>query len=163
LPGAVLVGDSTQPVYAAGIAYEAPAPRSWFCSATGYGTLGFGLPAAIGAKLAAPQRPIVCIVGDGGLQFSIQELATAREFDAPVIVLLWNNHGYSEIKGYMVSNQIPAIGVDLYTPDFAVVAKGYGCEAVKVLRLEELSSQLRAAAERKTVTVIEIVEREFVG
>jgi acetolactate synthase-1/2/3 large subunit len=161
LPGAVIVGDSTQPVYAGCVAYAAPAPRSWFCSATGYGSLGYALPAAIGAGLGAPDRPVVCIVGDGGLQFSIQELAAARELEVPVIVLLWNNHGYSEIKSYMTANGIRPIGVDIYTPDFQALAKGFGCEAVRVVRLRDLPRQLRAAAERKTATIIEMVEDEI--
>lgn len=162
LTDAIIVGDSTQPVYAGCIAYEAPAPRSWFCSATGYGTLGYALPAAIGAKLAAPPRPVVCVIGDGGLQFSLQELATARELQVPVIVLLWNNSGYSEIKSYMISNQIPAIGVDIYTPDFQILAKGFGCEAVRVQRLADLPAQLRAAAARRTATIIELGEKDIV-
>ncbi len=161
LPGAVIVGDSAQPVYAGCVAYEAPAPRSWFCSATGYGTLGYALPASIGAKLGVPDRPVVCIVGDGGLQFSIQELASVRELELPVIVLLWNNYGYAEIKSYMIANQIRPIGVDIYTPDFQMLAKGFGCEAVKVKRLADLPAALRAAAGRKTATVIEIVEDEI--
>lgn len=163
LPGAVIVGDSAQPVYAGCVAYAAPAPRSWFCSATGYGTLGYALPAAIGAKLAAPDRPVVCVIGDGGLQFSIQELASAHELELPLIVLLWNNHGYSEIKSYMTANQIHPIGVDIYTPDFQILAKGFGCDSVRVARLSDLPRQLHAAAERKTATIIEIMEREFTG
>jgi len=161
LPGAVLVGDSAQPVYAACVGYEAATPRSWFCSATGYGTLGYALPAAIGAQLAAPDRPVVCVVGDGGLQFTIQELASAREAETPVIILLWNNNGYSEIKSYMVNRQIPAIGVDIYTPDFQVLAKGFGCEAVKVTKLSDLPSALQAATKRKTATIIELMEEDF--
>src|SRR5262249_48388514 len=94
LPGAVLVGDSTQPPYASMVYFGAAEPRSFFASSTGYGTLGYALPAAIGAQLAAPDRSIVCVVGDGGLQFTIQELASAREIQVPVIVLLWNNNGY---------------------------------------------------------------------
>ena len=161
LPGAIIVGDSAQPVYAGCVAYAAPAPRSWFCSATGYGTLGYALPAAIGAHLAAPDRPVVCVVGDGGLQFSVQELASAREIEAPVIILLWNNYGYAEIKSYMVSRQIRPIGVDIFTPDFHLLAKGFGCESVKAKKLADLPDLLRAAAKRKTATVIEIVEHEF--
>jgi len=161
LPNAILVGDSAQPVYAACVGYEAASPRSWFCSATGYGTLGYALPAAIGAQLAAPDRPVVCVVGDGGLQFTIQELASAREAETPVIVLLWNNHGYSEIKSYMVGRQIHPIGVDIYTPDFQVLAKGFGCAAVKVTRLSDLAAELQAAAKRKTATVIELLEQDF--
>ena len=104
---------------------------------------------------------MVCVVGDGGLQFTIQELASAREAETPVIVLLWNNHGYSEIKSYMVGRQIHPIGVDIYTPDFQVLAKGFGCEAVKVTRLSDLAAELQAAAKRKTATVIELMEQDF--
>jgi len=163
LPGAVLVGDSAQPVYAGCIYYPSAAPRSWFCSATGYGTLGYALPAAIGAQLAAPERPIVCLIGDGGLQFTIQELASAHEAGTPVIVLLWNNNGYGEIKTYMISRQIHPIGVDIFTPDFQMLAKGFGCEAVKLKKPSDLAAQLRKAAKRKTATIIEIDETDYVA
>ena len=63
---------------------------------------------AIGAKLAAPDRPVVVLVGDGGLQFTIGELAAAVEAKVGLIVLLWNNEGYGEIKTYMVERQIRA-------------------------------------------------------
>ena len=163
LPGAILVGDSAQPVYAGCVYYPSAAPRSWFTSATGYGTLGYALPAAIGAQLAAPDRPVVCIIGDGGIQFSIQELASAREIEVPVIVLLWNNRGYGEIKNYMVSKQIHPIGVDIYTPDFQMLAKGFGCEAVTLKDPARLPALLREAAKRKTATVIEIDEADYVA
>ncbi len=163
LPGAVLVGDSAQPVYAGFVAYAAPAPRSWFCSATGYGTLGYALPAAIGAQLAAPDRPIACLIGDGGLQFTIQELASAREIGVPVIVLLWNNNGYGEIKSYMIARQIHPIGVDIYTPDFQMLAKGFGCEAVRLKNPADLPALLRDAAGRRTATIIEIDEADYVA
>ena len=104
-------------------------PRSWFNSSTGYGTLGYALPAAIGAKLAAPERPVVALVGDGGLQFTLPELASAIEARRPVIVLVWNNRAYGEIRTYMVEHGIAPIGVDLYTPDLVAIARGYGCFA----------------------------------
>jgi len=163
LPGVVIVGDSAQPVYAGCIYYPSAAPRSWFCSATGYGTLGYALPAAIGAQLAAAERPVVCLIGDGGLQFTIQELASAREAETPVIVLLWNNNGYGEIKNYMIARQIHPIGVDIWTPDFQLLAKGFGCEAVKLKNPADLPKLMRAARERKTVTVIEIDEADYVA
>jgi acetolactate synthase-1/2/3 large subunit len=163
LPGAVLVGDSAQPVYAGCTYYPSAAPRSWFCSATGYGTLGYALPAAIGAHLGAPDRPAVCIIGDGGIQFTIQELASAREINAPVIILLWNNNGYGEIKTFMVARQIHPIGVDIYTPDFQILAKGFGCEALKLKSVTDLPAQLRAAAARKVPTIIEIDEGDYVA
>lgn len=163
LPDAVIVGDSAQPVYAGCVAYGAPAPRSWFCSATGYGTLGYALPASLGAWLGAKGRPVVSVIGDGGLQFTLQELASAREVEAPIIVLLWNNHSYSEIKSYMVAHQIPPMGVDIYTPDFQTLARGFGCESVRVKSLADLPPALRAAASRKAPTIVEIVEKDLVA
>jgi acetolactate synthase-1/2/3 large subunit len=163
MPDAVIVGDSAQPVYAGCMYFASSQPRSWFCSATGYGTLGYALPAAIGAQLAAPDRPVVCIAGDGGFQFTLQELGSAKEIEAPVIVLLWNNHGYGEIKSYMISKQIQPIGVDIYTPDFQLVAKAFGCEAVKLGDPADLPTLLHAARARKAPTIIEIDEQDYVA
>ncbi len=101
--------------------------RSWFNSSTGYGTLGYALPAAVGAKLAAPDRPVIALIGDGGIQFTLPELASAVEANAPIIVLLWNNLGYGEIKRYMQNRSIQLIGVDIYTPDLHAIASGFGC------------------------------------
>lgn len=156
LPDVIVVGDSAEHVYALNQSFEAPRPRSFFNSSTGYGTLGYGLPAGIGAKLAAPDRPVVVLVGDGGLQFSIGELSAAVELEIPLIVLLWNNDGYGEIKNYMVSRQIRPIGVDIYTPDFQTIGKGFGCEVRRPKSYDELSTELKAAAARKRPTIIEL-------
>jgi acetolactate synthase-1/2/3 large subunit len=163
LPDSIIVGDSTQPGYAGCVYFASAKPRSWFCASTGYGTLGHALPAAIGAQLAAPDRPVVCVIGDGGLQFSLPELGAAREIEVPVILLLWNNRGYGEIKSYMISKQIQPIGVDIFTPDFQLLAKGFGCEAVKLADPAELPALLRAARERKAPTLIEIDEQNYVA
>ena len=85
VPGALLVGDSTQPVYAGNLGFAAATPGSWFNSATGFGSLGYALPAASGASLGAPKRPVVCLVGDGGLQFTLGELGVPRDVDASPI------------------------------------------------------------------------------
>jgi len=121
----LIVGDSTQPVYQGALGYQAPAANSWFNAATGFGTLGYGLPAAIGAKLAAPQRPVIALVGDGGLQFSSAELISAREAGVGIILLLWNNQCYGEIRDYMVAREIPPLGVDILAPDFAAMARSF--------------------------------------
>ena len=71
-----------------------------------------------------PDRPVVSLIGDGGIQFSIGELATGVELRLPVPILLWNNQGYGEIKAYMQARNIPTIGVDIYTPDFGTIAWG---------------------------------------
>jgi acetolactate synthase-1/2/3 large subunit len=161
LPNAILAGDSTEPVYALNQSYEAPLPRSYFNSSTGYGTLGYALPAGIGAKLAAPARPVVVLIGDGGLQFTIAELASAVEAQVPLIVLLWNNDGYGEIKTYMIERQIAPIGVDIFTPDFQTIAKGFGCAAVRPENEAALTAALREAQSRCVPTVIELSADRF--
>ena len=80
----IIAGDSTQPVYAANHLLGMARPRSWLMP-IGYGCLGCALPMAIGAKLAAPDRPVLALAGDGGFQFTIQELATARDLGVAVV------------------------------------------------------------------------------
>jgi len=158
LPNVIIAGDSTQPVYSGNHLYDPSLPRSWFNSSTGYGTLGYGLPAAVGAKLAAPGRPVVALIGDGGIQFTLCELASAVEANAPIIILLWNNRGYGEIKRYMQNKNIPVIGVDIYTPDFLALARGFGCHAERASSFEHLRVLLQTAARAERPTVIELVE-----
>ena len=166
LPEAVFVGDSTQPVYTGNLTFNPERPRRWFNSSTGYGTLGYALPAAIGAWLGGrieggARPPVVCLIGDGGLQFTLPELASAVEARTPVIVLLWNNQGYEEIKKYMVNRAIEPVGVDIYTPDFITVAKGLGCAALAVDGVDQLRQALRAAVDRQGPTLIEIDQSQW--
>lgn len=166
LPDAVFVGDSTQPVYTGNLTFNPERPRRWFNSSTGYGTLGYALPAAIGAWLGGnleggARPPVVCLIGDGGLQFTLPELASAVEARTPVIVLLWNNQGYEEIKKYMVNRAIEPVGVDIYTPDFIGVAKALGCPAEAISSVEQLRGALRAATDRQGPTLIEIDQTQW--
>jgi acetolactate synthase-1/2/3 large subunit len=158
LPGAIFVGDSTQPVYAGNLAYDHDRPGGWFNSATGYGTLGYAPGAAIGAALADPQAPVVCIVGDGGFQFTIGELATALEEGVSVTFLIWNNRGYREIARAMAEAAVRPIGVDLFTPDFGAIAKAYGIPFSRPPSLRALTSVLNAGRARKGPAIIEWVE-----
>jgi acetolactate synthase-1/2/3 large subunit len=157
LPESPIFGDSTQAIYAGNLFYAAPAPNRWFNAATGYGALGYGLPAAIGAARAIGS-PVVCIAGDGGLQFTLADLGTAVEEKLPVIVLVWNNRGYGEIKSYMQSHGITPVGVDLHTPDFVAVAGAYGMAAARLETLDALPGLLAEAAGRKGPTLIEFEE-----
>jgi acetolactate synthase-1/2/3 large subunit len=156
LPDAIIAGDQTEPVYAANQFHQSPRPRSYFNSSTGYGTLGYGLPAAFGAKLGAPSRPAVCLIGDGGLQFSLPELASAVEAQIGCAVIVWNNHSYGEIKAYMAEKNIPPIGVDIFTPDLVALAKAMGCDAVRPESIAALKRTLAVSTTRKVPTLIEI-------
>ena len=157
LPEARFVGDSTQTVYSGNHLVDTVAPRRWFNSATGYGTLGYGLPAAIGAKLADPSSPVICLIGDGGLQFTLPELASAVEARVGIIVLLWNNHGYGEIKRYMQRRDITPLGVDIHTPDFLTIARGFGCLAERARDHAHLAELLHMAPADRPL-LIELME-----
>ena len=157
LPEVVMVGDSTQPVYSGNHVYAASRPRAWFNSATGYGTLGYALPAAIGAALAQPQ-PVVCIAGDGGVQFSLPELMCASELGLPLIVLLWHNQGYGEIRSYMAEQGLPQIGVSIAAPDFALIAQAMQCDFIEPNSSESLQQAIHTASRAQRPTLIQIDE-----
>jgi acetolactate synthase I/II/III large subunit len=112
MPGAIIVGDSTQPVYAANLFYDHDRPGGWFNAATGYGALGYGPGAAVGAAIAAPGVPVVCLIGDGGLQFSPGELRTALDEKLPITFIVWNNSGFREIAEAMRQAKVPVLGCD---------------------------------------------------
>ncbi|WP_374442241.1 5-guanidino-2-oxopentanoate decarboxylase [Pseudomonas panipatensis] len=157
LPEARFVGDSTQTVYSGNHLVELDGGRRWFNASTGYGTLGYGLPAAIGAKLGEPRRPVISLMGDGGLQFTLPELASAVEAKVGIIVLLWNNHGYGEIKRYMERRDITPLGVDIYTPDFLAIARGFGCAAERARDHAHLRELLRHAPADRPL-LVEVME-----
>ena len=110
VPRAILVGDSTQPVYAANLFYSHDRPGGYFNAATGYGALGFGPGAAVGAALASPGTRVICLIGDGGLQFSPGELRTAVDERLPITFLVWNNAAYAEIADAMRGANTEVIG-----------------------------------------------------
>lgn len=110
LPGAIVVGDSTQAIYAANLYYDHDRPCGWFNAATGFGALGFAPGAAVGAAIAAPDAAVVCLIGDGGLQFSPGELRTAVDEKLPITYVVWNNAGFREIAEAMRGANTEVIG-----------------------------------------------------
>ncbi len=160
----IVTADSTQMVYTGNFYYPAQQPRTYLTSTTGYGTLGYGLPAAIGAKLGKPDTPVVCVVGDGGFLFTIQELATAVANKLPIVIVLWHNHGYGEIRDAFDQLNIPQTGVNLDMPDFIAVAKGFGCQAERITGLDHFRRELIKGLEGDRPTVLEIqAKAEFLN
>lgn len=153
LPEVLIVGDSTQLVYAGNTAFEAAVPGGYFNSATGFGTLGYGLPAAVGARLAG-DRPVVALSGDGGLQFSLGELTSAAESKVPVILMLHDNKGYGEIKSCMIAQNVPPLGVDIMTPDLGAIALACGWRVATPKSLADLPPMLQQGADADGPTVI---------
>lgn len=157
LPGAIIVGDSTQPVYAANLYYDHDRPGGWFNAATGFGALGYGPPAAIGAALAMPDVPVVCLTGDGGFQFTLSELGVALDSDAPVIFVVWNNRGYREIETSMLDVGVEPVGVSPAPPDFCKLAEAYGISAERLTAISDFPQALKRARATGLPCLIEII------
>ncbi|MEL7463068.1 MAG: 5-guanidino-2-oxopentanoate decarboxylase [Pseudomonadota bacterium] len=156
-PDALLVGDSAEPTYAAVVAAAPPGPRQWW-TITGFGTLGYALPAALGAKLAKPEAPVVALAGDGGALYTIQELAAAAEARTPVALLIWNNDGYGEIRHWMRDGQIAPEGVDLSPIDFEALAKGFGARYARAPSIAAAVAAIGEASAGDGPMVIEMRE-----
>jgi thiamine pyrophosphate-dependent acetolactate synthase large subunit-like protein len=156
----VVFSDQTQIAYLGNYAYAVNAPGSWF-HPCGYGALGFALPAAIGAKIAQPERPVVALAGDFGLQFTLQDLMTAVELELSLPVVVWNNSALGQIRDDMQSAGIPPVGVVALNPDFLAVARAFGAESLRAAGPSALTEGIRRALERKGPTVIEAVEEDF--
>jgi benzoylformate decarboxylase len=111
------------------------------------GILGFGLPAAVGLQLARPERRVVCPIGDGSIQYSIQALWTAVQQHAPVVTIVLQNSDYSALKGFCdfthVGRNVP--GMDIPDIDVVKIAQGYGMSACYVERPQDLQPALREA------------------
>ena len=157
LPGALIVGDSTQPVYAANLFYDHDRPGGWFNAATGFGALGYGPAAAVGAAIAVPDTPVVCLTGDGGMQFTLPEIGAAKDAGAAVIYVVWNNSGYREIETSMRDAGVEPVGVSPAPPDFLKIAEAYGIPAERISRIGELAPALARARAAGGPALIDIV------
>ena len=129
----------------------------------GAGTMGFGLPAAIGAQVAQPDKKVVLITGDGGLQMNSQELLLLKAYNIPVKVVIINNGFLGMVRQWQeLFNQRRYSFVDLeVNPDFETLAKAYGVQGVTLSTIEDLRSQLRDLILSDEPVVINcVVERE---
>ena len=149
----ILAGDSAMVCYygaAAGL--PAHGPRS-FLYPTGYGTLGYGLPAGIGAKLGRPADPVVVLIGDGGIMFTVAELAAAAAAGVALAVVVVDNGGYGEIRDEMLARGDQPLAVDIEAPDFPGLARALGCHGEFVADADALALALRKAlaADRPTL------------
>ncbi len=149
--------DATQVAYTGNSYFPCSRARTWF-HPVGYCPLGSALPAAVGGKLAAPSRPAVVLIGDGGFMFTAPELATAVEHEVPVAIVLWNNDGLGQIRDDMGELGMGAVGVNNRNPDFIALAKAFGCGAESPDSLEALSATIAKAVEADGPTLIEVRE-----
>jgi 5-guanidino-2-oxopentanoate decarboxylase len=151
----ILMGDATQIVYTGSFAMPMEVERCWYYSGN-YCALGFALPLAIGAKIGAPHRPVIAVAGDGGIMFTVNELATAREERIALPVIVWNNDALKAIADGMDERQIPRIGVEPKSPDFVRLAESLGCHATRATSAEHLAKSVREALTAERPTLIEV-------
>jgi acetolactate synthase-1/2/3 large subunit len=132
---------------------------------TGLATMGYGLPAAIGAKLARPERPVVCFTGDGGLEMTIGELATLRDLGLPIAIVCFADRSLALIELKQRRMGLPNLGVDFPGTDLAQIARAYGGHGERVASREDLARACRAALDRDRFTLIEAVvdKAEYAG
>jgi acetolactate synthase-1/2/3 large subunit len=150
----IITGDSSQVSYlGTGAHYPFRHPRS-FLYPDAFAPLGYGLPAAIGAKLAAPERSVVALVGDGAFLFSVQELSTAVQERIGLLVIVVENGGYQEIEEEMVAAAVRPIGVRFAYPDPVAVAAAFGAQAARVSTLEALVDCYRRSADADAGPVV---------
>lgn len=124
----------------------------------GLGTMGFGLPAAIGAKMAKPDRPVVLFVGDGGFQMTIQELGTIYQENVPVKIVLLNNNFLGMVRQWQeLFFDLRYASTEMVNPDFQTIAKGYYVPAVKVTNRKDLDSAIQEMVQSNGPFLLEVV------
>jgi thiamine pyrophosphate-dependent acetolactate synthase large subunit-like protein len=158
----VISSDMTQIAYAANEVFPVSVPRTWL-HPVGFGTLGFGLPVGIGAKFGVGKTPVAVLIGDYGIQYTINELGTAAEHKLPIVILMWNNNALGEIRDDMVRKGIQPNAVTLQNPDFQALAKAYGLNAEQPKDLKALAAAIKAALKADGPTLIEMTPRMVHG
>lgn len=150
---AMIYSDMTQFAYVAKEVWDMPWSGHWH-HPSGFGTLGYALPASIGGAVARPGKPTVCVAGDYGFQYTVQELGAAVEMKLPIPILLWDNHKLKEIEDSMVASQIAPNAVVAVNPDFCKLAESYGCLATEPKTTAELQMALTQAFDADRPTLI---------
>ena len=140
-------------------------PNKHFCFGPGHrllapqsGAMGYGLPAAIAASLAFPNRQVVCFAGDGDLQMGLAELGTVVQHGANLIILVLNNGAYGTIRMHQERKYPSRVsGTNLHNPDFAAVAEAFGMKGFCVRKTEDFSEAFEEASKSKTGALLELM------
>ena len=152
---AIFVCGVTNMGYWANLVYEVRQPRTYITSSY-YATLGFSFPTALGAKVAAPDKPVICVVGDGGFLYACAELATAVRYGINLITVIFTDNAFGSTKSdQQINFQGRVLGTELNNPDFAKLAELFGARGIKA-EPERLGSILGEVLETKQPVVIEV-------
>ncbi len=152
-----IVSDMTQLAYTAVGFLPMNRPNQWL-HPTGYGTLGYALPAAIGVVLSNEANPALVVVGDAGFQYTFAEMTLAAELNLNIVILLWNNNALKQIQDDMDNAHIDRIGVTQKNPDFVALAKACHWQAWEVQSLEALGIDLEHAFANSSPVLLKVDE-----
>jgi benzoylformate decarboxylase len=161
-PGGALVDEAITTGFYVRMLYRSSTPGSYYF--TRGGGLGWGVPAALGVKLARPDMPVLCIVGDGSIMYSAQALWTAAHEDLPVVIAVVNNRQYAILKMNLLESGSPAakagrfVGMDLDSPpvDYVALARSLGVDAQLVEKPADVTEAARAAFDAGRPTLLEV-------
>ena len=151
----LIYSDMTQFAYLAKEIYPLEHPGLWH-HPYGFGTLGYALPAAIGGKIGAPDRPVIAIAGDYGFQYTMQELGVAAELSLNLPIILWDNGKLKEIEDSMIQSQIAPNAVVAQNPDFGKLADAYGVAYDRPATIRDFQTAVRQALQANGPTIIHI-------
>jgi len=151
----MIFADMTIPAYVAISEFPSYGPRT-FLHPVGFGTLGWALPAALGAKAACSHAPIIVLAGDGGFQFTMEELALIVEENLPLVIVIWHNNGFGILKNIEKRHHFrKPYAVDQSLPNFSLLASAYGIRSFRVTSAAELEEVLGASLCDRTSAIIE--------
>ena len=137
-------------------AFPVLAPRTYISEGF-QGTLGFGFPTALGAKVANPDKAVVSVTGDGGFMFGVQELATAAQYGIALVTIVFNNHSFANVlRDQQTQFGGRTIGSRLENPDFVRLAESFGVAARRVKQPRELQRALEQALAAARPALIEV-------
>lgn len=155
-PEGIVVADGGFAAHWTGLLYDTKVAGRTYVADRGLASIGYGLPGAIGAQLAAPHAPVVAITGDGGFNMTLGDMETAKRAGTPVIIVVVNNaaSGYVKALQHAMYGKDNYQSSDLVEMDYAAIARAMGCRGIRVERPDDLAAAFRTAIDERSAPIV---------